>query len=100
MSTTTLMTVEQFARMQTSDTEDYELVEGELVPLPSGTPIHSMVRDQAGDIFRAYFRKNPIGAAIAEVDCRLPDETVRRPDLSLFLGERAKDFDLNRVPVP
>jgi hypothetical protein len=38
MSTKTLMTVEQFARMHTADTEDYELVEGELIPLSSGTP--------------------------------------------------------------
>ncbi len=30
------MTVEQFSQIQTPDTEDYELVEGELVPLSSG----------------------------------------------------------------
>ena len=31
MSSKALMTVEQFARMETAETEDYELVEGELI---------------------------------------------------------------------
>jgi Uma2 family endonuclease len=38
MSTKTLMTVEEFAQMHTAETEDYELVDGELIPLPTGTP--------------------------------------------------------------
>jgi hypothetical protein len=38
MSAKTLMTVEQFAQMQTADTEDYELVDGELIPWSSATP--------------------------------------------------------------
>ena len=33
MSTNTLLTVEQFEQMSTADTEDYELVEGELIRL-------------------------------------------------------------------
>ena len=45
MSTKTLMTVEQFAQRNTADTEDFELVEGELIPLSSGTPLHSEIRD-------------------------------------------------------
>ena len=37
MSTKTLMTVEEFAQLRTADTEAYELVEGELIPLSSAT---------------------------------------------------------------
>lgn len=94
------MTVEQFTHMQTSDTEDYELVEGELVPMPGGTPIHAKVRSRLERLLAGYFEQYPTGDVFSEIDCQLPDETVRRPDLSLFLGERAKGFDLNRVPVP
>jgi Uma2 family endonuclease len=100
MSTASLMTVEQFARMQTSETEDYELAEGELIPLASGTPLHCMIRDQAGDMIRTWFRANPIGRAITEVDCRLGSGTTHRPDLSVFLGTKAHAFDLNEIPVP
>ena len=100
MSTTTLITAEQFAHMHTPETEDYELVEGDLIPLSSATPLHAKVRDQLGDLLRSYFRRNPIGEVFAEIDCRLTDYTVRRPDLSIFLGERSKQLDLNRIPVP
>ncbi len=100
MSATTLMTAKQFGQMHTGETEDYELVEGELVPSSSATPLHAKVRDLVGDLVRSYLRRNPIGLAIAEVDCRLTDYTVRRPDLSIFLGERSKQFDLNQIPVP
>jgi hypothetical protein len=41
MRTKAPMTVEQFAQLHTADTEDYELVEGELHPLSSGTYRHN-----------------------------------------------------------
>lgn len=72
--------------MHTAEREDYELVEGELIPLSSGTPRHAFVRDLAGDCIRSYLRRNQFGRALAEVDCRIKDETLRRPDLSVFLG--------------
>ena len=53
MSAKTLMTVEQFAHMNTAGADDFELVEG-------------------------YFRKSPIGKVLAEVDCRLSETTVPR----------------------
>jgi Uma2 family endonuclease len=99
MSTKTLMTVEQFARLRTADTEDYELVEGELIPLSSGTDRHNRIRDMIGHLLWVYFRENPIGDAVGENDFRVKDGTVRRPDLSIFLDERLKQIDLDRVPA-
>ncbi len=100
MSTATLMTAEQFAQMRTGEREDYELVEGELIPLPSGTPLHNRIRDRFVVRFWAWFEKHPSGECFAETDCRLTDELVRRPDVSLFLGENAKRLDPDRIPVP
>ncbi len=100
MSTKALMTVEQFAQMSTADTEDYELVEGELIPLPSGTPRHNKIRDLIGHLLWIYFRGNPIGEALAENDCRIAEDTVRRPDVSIFLGERLRRIDLDKIPAP
>ena len=74
MSTTTLITADEYAQMNFPETERYELVEGELVPLPSGTPRHCLIRDLIGDTVRAYLRKNPIGRAIHELDCRSENE--------------------------
>ena len=100
MSTKTLMTVEEFAHMTTSETEDYELVEGELIPLASANPMHADIRGLVEHLMRGYFESNPIGRVLAEVDCRLADDLVRRPDLSIFLSDRLKDIDRKKVPVP
>ena len=100
MSTKALMTIEQFAQMNTSDTEDFELVEGELIPLSSGTPLHGKVRDLLVHFLLGYFRSRPDGDAIAEIDCRLSDHTVRRADVSIFVGERIRQIDLRKVPIP
>jgi len=94
------MTVEQFAQMHTADTEDYELVEGELVPLPSATYRHNKIRDRVGRILWTYFETHPIGEAVAENDCLITADTVRRPDLSIFLAERLRQIDLDKVPAP
>ena len=94
------MTVEEFAQMHTADTEDYELVEGELVPLSSGTIRHAEIRGGTEHKIRTFFESNPIGRIFAEVDCRVPGGTVRRPDLSIFLSERLRQIDLDKIPSP
>jgi len=100
MSAKTLMTVEEFAQMHTADTENYELVEGELVPLPSSTPRNCVVRDFIGHLLWTYFRSNRIGRSIVELDCRTSIDKIRRPDLSIFLDERLRQIDMNKTPVP
>ncbi len=100
MSTKTLMTVEQFAAMITADTENYELVEGELVPLSSGTPYHNAIRDNVYEFLRAYLKERGTGKAIIELDSRVSAETVRRPDVSVFLGDRASRLNRYEIPVP
>jgi len=100
MGATTLIQAEQFAQMTFGENEKYELVEGALIPVPSGTPRHCMIRDLLGDMVRDYLRRNPVGRAICELDCRISDVTVRMPDLCIFLGGRAEQMNLDRVPVP
>jgi Uma2 family endonuclease len=100
MGARTLLTVEEFAQLRTSETEDFELVEGELIPLSSGTPLHAKIRRRLQRLLEDYFVRNAIGDALDEVDCRLSENIVRRPDLSIFLGERLNQIDWNKIPVP
>jgi len=100
MATTALMTADQFAQMSTAETEDYELVEGELIRLPSGNPLHAEIRGRTEQLMRNHFERNPIGVVLGEIDCRITDGTVRRPDVSVFLGDRFKQIDPNKIPVP
>jgi Uma2 family endonuclease len=97
MATKTLMTVEEFVHLDVPENENFELVDGELVPLSSPTPLHSLIRDR---LILIYLDSNPIGGAISEVACQVSDQTARKPDVSIFLGERWKTLDLRKVPVP
>ncbi len=98
MATKALMTVEEFAEMDTA--ENYELVDGELIPLSSPILFHDIIRDRLGRAAGSYFDGNPIGGVVWEADCRIAAGTVRRPDLSIFLGERWLRLDFHSVPVP
>ena len=100
MATKALMTADEFAVLGTSETEDYELVDGELILLSSGTPLHNYIRDTVAHHLRVYFAGHPIGGATGETDCRLNERLVRRPDLSVFLGERWTQLDLSCTPAP
>lgn len=61
MAVATLMTVEQFAQMKTADTEDFELVKGELIPLSSPTPLHAKICRRVERAVEEYLGRNPIG---------------------------------------
>ena len=100
MATTALMTAEEFAQMSMAENEDYELVDGELIPLSSATPLHNNIRGKTEHLVRSYFGKNPIGGAISETDCRISSDTVRKPDLSIFIGDEWGQLDMNLVPIP
>ena len=100
MATKALMTAEEFAQMNTAENEDYELVDGELIPLSSATPLHNAIRDKTVYLIRGYFEQHPSGGTASESDCRINSDTVRRPDLSIFIGDDWDNLDLNRIPVP
>ena len=100
MATRELMTAEEFADLSTADNENYELVDGELIPLSSPIPLHTIIRDELVFLIRSYFKKHPIGGSLSETDCRINDETVRRPALSIFLGDRWRLVDSRRIPIP
>lgn len=100
MSTKTLLTVEEYTQLAFPDAGDFELVEGELFPLPSATPLHAEVRYRVERRVRDYFDSRPGGRAFSEVDCALSSDALRRPDLAIFLEPRAQQVDLNKVPIP
>ena len=100
MATKTLMTAEEFAHISVGETEDFELVDGELVAISNGAPIHALVRDSTTVLVRSYLEKSPVGGALAMMDCRISSDTVRRPDFSIFLGERWSQLDLRSTQVP
>ena len=100
MSTKTLMTVEDFAQMATAETEDFELVEGVLIALPSANPLHAKIRQNVERRLADYFDANGLGVVLGEVDCQLTHDTVRRPDAAIFFLDRLQGVDRQKIPMP
>lgn len=97
MAANTLITAEQFAQMTPAETEDFELVEGDLIPLASPTPLHARICLRIGRSLDDYLTSHAMGDCFPDVDCRLSSDTVRRPDVSVFLG---REIDLRKSPIP
>ena len=93
------MTLEQFVEMNGEENRDYELVDGELIPLSSPILLHSIIRGLV-QLVGNYFDWNPIGGSASRTDCRINHDTVRKPDLSFFLGDRWKQLDVYTILVP
>ena len=94
MSTKALMTVEQYAQTITEETaENYELVEGELILMPGAPFLHNIIRDHLCHLLWIYFKSRGSGVAVSEAGCRIANETVRIPDLSVFPGADRIDCD-------
>jgi Uma2 family endonuclease len=68
--------------------------------LLSGTYRHNRIRDLIGFQLWSYFTQNPIGEAVAEYDCQIAPDEVRRPDLSVFFNEHLRRIDPDRIPAP
>ncbi len=95
------MTAEEFAHYATAETKAFELVEGELIPLPSATPIHARIRHNVELSVALYFRQQPsLGVVLAEVDCRIDEGTVRRPAVSIFLLARLQGVTSPKCRCP
>ncbi len=100
MATKTLLTIEQYNALNEPVGVRYELDRGELIVTPSPVPMHNIICSDLHSRLSAWAKENNLGQVLNEVDVRLGEDTVRRPDLMFFTRERFKDIDLDRVPVP
>jgi Uma2 family endonuclease len=84
MATTTgHLTIDDFERLPQEQTENYELVDGELVELPGNTPESNFLRDLLTVLLRPIVREGHLGMVIAEQEYDF-NGNVHGPDLSFF----------------
>jgi len=90
MGTTTLMSIQEFARLE--ETGDFELLKGELLQMPVPKRRHTVVSEQIYDPLKAAFKRrratNPefrLGEVHMEMGYLLPGDppTWIRPDVSI-----------------
>jgi Uma2 family endonuclease len=62
--------------------------------------MHNITCGEFYSRLNAWVKEHNLGQVIYEVDVKLAEDTVRRPDVMFFVRERLKDIDLERVPLP
>jgi len=69
--------------------ERYELVDGVIIVSPSATWGHQRIAGEVLFQLRQFLASNPIGEAVGEVDVRLRDNLVLRPDVVFLSSAKA-----------
>lgn len=100
MATKTLLTVEDYVKLQEPEGVRYELSGGELIVTPSANYYHNEIRDEFNARLRVFVKSRKLGGVISEMDFKLVGETVRRPDVAFIRAERLRGVDLEKVPLP
>jgi Uma2 family endonuclease len=99
MPATVTMTAAQFDALPYEEGRRWELLEGDLIEVPSPTLDHQEI------VFRILLElKQHLGTgqgiASHDVEFALAEDTRVRPDVWVVLGERAAKLDRSRVPIP
>jgi Uma2 family endonuclease len=93
----TLITAEQFYQLPQEEGREFELLDGEVIEIPSPTPRHNIVAHTLGSLL--YPALQGRGRVIPETDFSDGRFTALRPDLSILLGEKYTHLHLDKVPV-
>lgn len=100
MGAKTLMSVEDFDRLEEPDELSYELDEGELVVMTKPRPLHNRIVLTLTFELQTYLKKNPVGEVFNPDNLFvLGPNTKRAPDVSFVRAERASQIDPN-VDIP
>jgi len=71
------------------DTRKYELINGVVCMSPSASFSHQMIAGEVMLQIGMFLERRSIGVVVAEVDVRLSDEQVFRPDVVFLTSEKA-----------
>ncbi len=103
-ATQTLLTVAEYNQLPEEEWPKYELSEGELVPRygdeMSARLGHHRVRDKIMTRLNVFLETNGVGITVAEMDFRLAEDIVRRPDVSFVSNDRSYILDDDPTIVP
>ncbi len=100
MGVKTLLTIEEYLKLEEPPCTRYELSQGELIVTPSPNYYHNDIRDEFAARLRSFVKTRKLGIVTCETDVRLGGETVRRPDAAFIGSDRLEGVDLDQVPLP
>ncbi|MFN7209357.1 MAG: Uma2 family endonuclease [Aggregatilineales bacterium] len=80
----------QFCELPHNAHKRFELHEGEIVEVPSPSPLHQWIVAELLYLLKAFLRANPLGYAFGDnLDYEPADGVIVQPDLSFVSFERA-----------
>lgn len=82
------MTADEYLSLP-NDGFRYELVDGVVFMSPSASFWHQRIAAEIVTQIRTYLNENPVGEVAFEVDVRLRDDLVYRPDVVFLRSEKA-----------
>lgn len=100
MPTKALLTVGEYNALDEPVGVRYELDRGELIATPSPVPMRNVICGRLYTRRSVWADESNMGQVLHEIDVKLGEDTVRRPDLMFFSRDRIKDVDLDLVPLP
>ena len=84
------MTADEFLRLSDIEEQRVELIDGEILEMPSGGPAHETVKSNLNRILVLWLDRKGAGQVFNESAYRLDDHTSLVPDLSVLGRERLK----------
>jgi Uma2 family endonuclease len=97
MGARTLMSVEDFDRLEEPDELSYELDEGELVVMTKPRPLHNRIVANLDFELRAYLRDHPVGEIFNSDNLFVRSPTPSAPRTSRSFARSAPD---SSIPTP
>lgn len=82
------MTADEFLKQL--DEQRVELIDGEVVEMPSGGPAHETAKSNLNEVLVAWSLRHRTGKVFVESGYRLDEHTILVPDLSVLGSERLK----------
>jgi Uma2 family endonuclease len=86
---TALLTVDEFLKLPDVEERRVELIQGEVVDMPSGGPVHERVKSNLIEILAFWLRQHRFGTLFVETGYRVDDHDSLIPDLSVLSSDRA-----------
>ena len=101
MPTIATMSGAQFDALPYEEGRRWELLEGELIEVPSPTPEHQDIVFAVLLALKLYLKEHRLqGAAYEDVEFALSHVVRLRPDVCVLLPEKARRLDRKRIPIP
>jgi Uma2 family endonuclease len=99
MPVRTLMTAEQFDALPEEEGRKWELLDGELIEVPSATPKHNRILMRLASLLNTFAETHRLGVVLPETDLAVRSDTRLRPAFGFYSNATWRTVDLEQVPV-